>query len=120
MDRKFAVVKADAVASGPRPPDNDGMDARLSRLEAVIPTLATKADVGDMKALISETKSSIVMWLSGIVLAGTAITITVLIFAINRAVPPAAVTAAPQPIVIQIPAAVAPPPPLPAIPQPTK
>lgn len=95
------LVAGNAVAFGPRPPDNNGMEARLARIEAVIPTLATKADVSDAK-------SSIVMWLSGIVLAGTAITVTVLVFAINRAIPPAAPPTAPQPIVIQLPAAGAP------------
>lgn len=83
------------LESGGEPPDNDRMEHRLTvletRLDAVLPTLATKGDV-------SEAKSSIVMWLSGIVFAGTAITITVLIFAINRMGSPAPTQAQSAPV----------------------
>jgi hypothetical protein len=60
------------------------MEARLTKLETrldtILPTLATKGDV-------SEAKSHITMWLSGVILAATAIIITVLAFMLNRAVP---------------------------------
>jgi hypothetical protein len=49
-----------------------------TRLETILPTLATKADVSDAKA-------SLVMWLGSIVAASTAIVIAVLLFAINKA-----------------------------------
>jgi hypothetical protein len=48
-----------------------------TRLDTILPTLATKADVSDAKA-------SLVMWLGSIVAASTAIVIAVLLFAINR------------------------------------
>jgi hypothetical protein len=48
-----------------------------TRLETILPTLATKADVSDAKA-------SLVMWLGSIVTASTAMVIAVLLFAINR------------------------------------
>jgi hypothetical protein len=60
---------------------NDAADHRLTvleaRLDTILPTLATKADM-------SEAKASLVMWLGSIVAASTAIVITVLLFAINR------------------------------------
>ena len=49
-----------------------------TRLDAILPTLATRADVSDAEA-------SLVMWLGGIVAASTAIVIAVLLFAINKA-----------------------------------
>ena len=59
----------------------DGIVNRLSvletRLDTILPTLATKADVSDAKA-------SLVMWLGSIVAASTAIVIAVLLFAINK------------------------------------
>jgi hypothetical protein len=48
-----------------------------TRLDTILPTLATKADVPDAKA-------SLVMWLGSIVAASTAIVIAALLFAINR------------------------------------
>jgi hypothetical protein len=54
-------------------------------LDTLLPTLATKADVSDAK-------SGIVMWLSGVILAATAIIISVMTFMLNRAVPVQAAT----------------------------
>ena len=81
----------------PAPPGGDDMDTeRLTRLETrvetILPTLATKGDV-------SEAKASIVMWVAGVIAASTVIVVTVLIFAINRAMPPQAQTQA-APIVV--------------------
>ena len=60
---------------------DDGIANRLSvletRLDTILPTLATKGDVSDAKA-------SLIMWLGSIVAASTAIVIAVLLFAINR------------------------------------
>jgi hypothetical protein len=60
---------------------DDGTANRLgvleTRLDTILPTLATKADVSDAKA-------SLVMRLGSIVAASTAIVIAVLLFAINR------------------------------------
>lgn len=71
------------------PPGGDGMDSadRLTKLETkietILPTLATKAD-------ISDAKYDIVKWLSAIILAVAAIGISVLLFALNRVSPPQA------------------------------
>ena len=63
---------------------DDAAENRLTvletRLDTILPTLATKAD-------ISEARASLVMWLSSIVAASTAIVIAVLLFAIHRAAP---------------------------------
>jgi len=48
-----------------------------TRLDTILPTLATKGDV-------SEAKASLVMWLASIVAASTAIVIAVLLFAISQ------------------------------------
>ena len=67
-------------------PPTDGFDygERLAKLEArldtMLPALATKGDV-------AEAKASIVMWLGAIVLASTAIVVSVFAFMLNRAVP---------------------------------
>jgi hypothetical protein len=62
--------------------DSDGRLTRLeTRIETILPTLATK---GDME----EVKSSLVMWLSTVILAASAIVVGILLFAINRASPP--------------------------------
>jgi hypothetical protein len=76
------------------------MEHRLTALEAkietILPTLATKADVADAK-------SSIVQWVAGIGFAIVAIIVLVMAFMLNRALPQSA-TASPQPIVINVPA----------------
>jgi hypothetical protein len=59
-----------------------------TRIETILPTLATKGDV-------SEAKASIVMWLAGVVAASTAIVIAVLAFMLNRAIPPQAPQSSP-------------------------
>lgn len=62
----------------------DEINMRLSKLETkvdvLIPTLATKAD-------ISDTKYDIVKWLSALMVALTALGITVITFMLNRALP---------------------------------
>jgi hypothetical protein len=72
------------------------MENRLTKLETrldtILPVLATKGDV-------SEAKASIVMWVAGVIAASTAIIIAVLIFAINRANPSAPATQA-GPIIV--------------------
>jgi len=80
---------------GSQPPagaGGDGMDTRVAKLETkldtILPTLATKGDV-------SEAKASIVMWLAGVIAASTAIIIAVLAFMLNRAIPAQPTQAAP-------------------------
>ena len=69
-----------------QPPNGDGNDSdRLTKLETrvetVMPTLATKADIADAKY-------DIVKWLSAIILTVAAIGISILLFALNRVSPP--------------------------------
>jgi hypothetical protein len=60
------------------------MDSRLTRLEArldsLLPTLATRSDV-------AESKSAIIIWLSGAIIAATAIIITTFGLMLSRAMP---------------------------------
>ena len=53
-----------------------------TRIDTILPTLATKADV-------AEAKANLVMWLASIVAASTAIVIAVLLFAIRISLPQA-------------------------------
>jgi len=72
------------------------MDIRLTKLETridtILPTLATKGDV-------SEAKADIIKWLAGAAFAITAIIVSVLAFMLNRAVPPQSTTQS-APIVV--------------------
>lgn len=83
---------------GARPPAGDGgdVDTRLTRLETrldtLLPLLATKGDV-------SEAKADIIKWTAGLITAAVAIIISVLAFMLNRAVPPQAQTQ-PAPIIV--------------------
>lgn len=83
------------------PGGGDGMDdTRLTRLETkletILPTLATKAD-------ISDAKYDLVKWLSAIILTVAAIGISVLLFALSRisqpqsAIPQAPIVVYPAP-----------------------
>lgn len=51
--------------------DDGGMDsdARLAKLEAVIPTLATKSDLAELRADMHEMNSGISRWMLGTVLS---------------------------------------------------
>ena len=66
------------------PPEDDEMAERIARLETrldtVLPTLATKGDV-------SEAKAAIVMWVAMAALAVVAIIVSVTAFMLNRAIP---------------------------------
>ena len=88
------VISGNFPTSRGSPPGGDDGNLRLAKLETkvetIIPTLATKGDV-------AEAKAGIIMWLAGVVIAATAIIISVLAFMLNRAVPPQSSSA---PIVI--------------------
>jgi hypothetical protein len=88
------------------------MDTRLTaletRLDTILPTLATKGDV-------SEAKASIVMWVAGIGFAITAVILSVMTFMFNRAMP---IQGQPTPIIVYPAPPVSPPAPQP--PQATK
>ena len=108
------------------------MDARIAKLEAVVPTLATKVDIGDIKstigdvlstigdmkstigdlkaeigglrASIAESKSDIIKWLSGAIFAAVAILLSAMFFLAGQLAPRIAQSPMqPQPIVIQLP-----------------
>lgn len=84
MVDRLKLVSGDDGQYTPRPPGGGDMENRLTKLETrldtILPTIATKADV-------SESKASIVMWVAGVVAASTAIIVTVSAFMLNRAVP---------------------------------
>ena len=63
-----------------------------TRLDTILPTLATKGDV-------SEAKAGTIMWLSGIIFAAMTVIISVMAFMLNRAVP-SQPTTQPTPIII--------------------
>lgn len=88
------------VDGGGGPPDDGSMRERVAKLEAILPMLATKADVGDLVAKIAESKFAIIAWL-GAALIGV---LAILLSAMFNWSKPGASTAATQPIVIQIPA----------------
>lgn len=56
------------LASTPPGPHDPGMDARLAKLEAVVPTLATKADMEGVRADLHKMDASIVRWMIATVL----------------------------------------------------
>lgn len=96
---------SDLAANG-GPPHDGEMEDRILKLEAIIPTLATKADV-------EKGFHDLVKWVVGTALVGIGLALTIMTFVLNNAVPkqpPAPAPApqfiqapAPQPIVIQLP-----------------
>ncbi len=91
--------------------NDDDMEVRLAKLEAIISTLATKADV-------EKGFHEMVKWIVGTTFVGVALFITIMTFVLNNAVPKASTaTTAPAPIVIQVPS---PPPPAQPPPQAAK
>jgi hypothetical protein len=97
--------QVDPPASGG---DNGDMEHRVTaletRLDTVLPTLATKAD-------ISDTKGEMIKWVAGIGIASVTVIITVMGFLFSRldnvkSTPPS------PPVVIQVPSSPAPPSPV--------
>lgn len=84
------------LAGGGQPPHDGGMEARVAKLEAIIPTLATKADV-------EKASHDVTKWVVGTMVAGVGLFIVVMTFVLNNAVPKAAPATQPSPIVIQVP-----------------
>ncbi|MBC7490078.1 MAG: hypothetical protein H7240_09120 [Glaciimonas sp.] len=63
----------DGVASGGEPPYDGDMEARVAKLEADLTAIkidvavikangATKSDIADVRAVVSEAKTSIIIW----------------------------------------------------------
>lgn len=98
------------LADGQEPPQDGGMEARVAKLEAIIPTLATKADVADLRSDFHKSTNDLIKWIVGTAFVGIALFITIMAFVLNNAVPKASTAGPvqPAPIVIQVPA---PPPP---------
>ena len=74
------------------------LTALETRIDTILPTLATKADIGevkadigaaigDAKAAIAETKSAIITWMTASLFALTAIFLSSLFFVANRLTP---------------------------------
>lgn len=95
--------------------NNGGMDARLAKLEAIIPTLATKEDVvklrgetkegfADVRAEMHRNASDIIKWVvgtAGVIAVGA---VTIMTFVLNNAAPKAPIAQAQPPIIINVPA----------------
>jgi len=94
------------------------MEPRIAALEArldtLIPTLATKADVGEIRADLHKMDASIVRWTIATVI-GLFLGFAGLFFVVVKTMKPTAPPAASAPIIIQVPQPAA----LPAIQAPT-
>lgn len=107
----FGIVSpaGSGVASGGGSGDNGDMEHRVTaletRLDTVLPTLATKADILATKTDISDAKSEMIKWVAGVGIAGVSVIISVMSFLILRA-DRGATPAQTTPIVIQVPPAV--------------
>lgn len=79
------------------------MESRLARLEALVPTLATKADV-------EKASHDVTKWIVGTMVGGVGLFIVIMTFVLNNAVPkPPAQAAQAQPIIISVPPQAPPP-----------
>lgn len=88
------------------PPDFGKMEARLAKLEATVPTLATKADVAELRSDFHKGVNDLIKWIVGTAFVAIAMFITLMTFVLNNASPKAqSVAPTPAaPIVIQLPA----------------
>lgn len=57
---------------------------RLSAIEATLPHLATKADIGDLRVDMERMQSSLIKWFIGTWLATVAILAPLLIYVLSR------------------------------------
>jgi hypothetical protein len=73
------------------------MEDRILKLEAIIPTLATKADV-------EKGFHDLVKWVVGTAFVGIGLALTIMTFVLNNAVPKQPIAPAPAPQIIQAPA----------------
>lgn len=91
------------------------MDARrtvveqsIARIDATLPNLATKAELAELRADINKGFADQTKWIIGTGVAGIAIIISVMTFALNNAASKAAAPTQQAPIVITIPQAATP------------
>lgn len=109
------------LRSGGEPPDNVDMEARvtaveqsIARIDAVLPNLATKAELAELRADVHKGFADQTKWIIGTGFAGIAVFITVMTFVLNNATPKQPAPPAQQaPIIINVPQA----PPLAHVPQ---
>ena len=99
---------APRLPDGPEPPDNAGMEHRVTaletRLDTVLPTLATKSDVGDLRADFKGWTLTTALTIVGTMVAGFIGIATLLMRQ------PPTQGASPQPVIITVPATALPPP----------
>lgn len=95
--------------------DDGGMEERLrtveqsvARIDAILPTLATKAEMAELRSEMHEGFGNMVKWIVGTAFAGVGVFIVVMTFVLNNAVPKTAPASPQQPIIINVPGAVAP------------
>lgn len=108
----FPPRNAPEITDGGGPPYDGAMEARISvlesRLDTVLPTLATKADVAGLRSEISGGNSDMIKWIVGTAVGGIAVFVTVMTFVLNNAVPKVANQAPQQPVIINVQPATAP------------
>ncbi|MEX5405092.1 hypothetical protein VPH47_12620 [Stenotrophomonas sp. WED208] len=88
------------------------MEKRISELEAVIPTLATKLDLAELRSEMHKGFNEQIKWIVGTGLAGIVFFTTIMTFVLNNAVPKAPAAPPQAPVTIQAPQAAPPPPPI--------
>jgi hypothetical protein len=111
----FSELERQLVDGGGSPPHDGSMENRLTvletRLDTLLPTLATKSDIGDIRADVQKVSSDISRWTLAtmITIIGTMLAA---IFGISQIYKSAAPTAAQQlqPIIIYAQPAALPPP----------
>lgn len=81
---------------------NDGtMDSRVKALENLIPTLATKNDLTEVRSDFQKGVNDLIKWIVGTAFVGMAMFVTIMAFVLNNAVPKAPTAPAPTPVTIQ-------------------
>lgn len=89
----------------PMPPEDDKLtkiDARVTHIEAILPTLATKADVQELRAEMHDMRADLIKWIVGTAIGLGVAGITVMTFVLNNAIPKQP-QAQPAPIIINVP-----------------
>lgn len=102
--REMASLGATPPLDGGGEPPHDGdMDARVAKLEALIPMLATKADVAELRVDIEKGQKENRSWMLATVLALFAGIIGAGGLVVSATKSPAAPAPQPAPIIIQVP-----------------
>lgn len=129
VNDNFTVPPKSTVEKGGGGGNDEGMRERLARLEAILPSLASKGDIGELRADFERGQKENRAWMlatvlalfAGILGAGGLVLSALKTGNSSPAPSPVSAPAVPQPIIIQIPpqtqaAAPAPPPLAPAKP----